>query len=177
MTQPGNTAYFKTYKIATWEAAYQHLFPISWQIETFASELVPTYLTLINKKWVSLRVVSYRLPCLFWKLTILWSAYQLGKGFFETKFLGQTFDSKLSFKAHIGILKRKCLKAMHLLRVVAHTDWGADSTTLSFSGEIQVRRWMHCLRICQRLVSGIFRPRSKRCTACLSWCVHNNSDF
>ena len=48
----------------------------------------------------------------------------------EAKFLGILFDSKLSFKAHIANLKKKCLKAMNLLRVVAHTDWGADSTTL-----------------------------------------------
>ena len=48
----------------------------------------------------------------------------------EAKFLGVIFDSKLSFKAHIAYLKKKCLKAMNLLRVVAHTDWGADSTTL-----------------------------------------------
>ena len=48
----------------------------------------------------------------------------------ETKFLGLVFDSKLSFKAHISYLKKKCLKAMNLLRVVSHTDWGADSTAL-----------------------------------------------
>ena len=48
----------------------------------------------------------------------------------ETKFLGLIFDNKLSFKAHISYLKKKCLKAMNLLRVIAHTDWGADSTTL-----------------------------------------------
>jgi hypothetical protein len=49
----------------------------------------------------------------------------------ETKFLGIIFDSKLTFKPHIANLKKKCLKAMNLLRVVAHTDWGgADSTTL-----------------------------------------------
>jgi hypothetical protein len=48
----------------------------------------------------------------------------------ETKFLGLVFDSKLSFKAHIDYLKKKCLKAMNLLRVVSSTDWGADSTTL-----------------------------------------------
>jgi hypothetical protein len=47
----------------------------------------------------------------------------------ETKFLGLIFDSKLSFKLHIAYLK-KCLKAMNLLRVVANTGWGADSTTL-----------------------------------------------
>lgn len=48
----------------------------------------------------------------------------------EAKFLGVIFDSKLTFKPHIANLKKKCLKAMNLLRVVAHTDWGADSTTL-----------------------------------------------
>jgi ribonuclease HI len=48
----------------------------------------------------------------------------------ETKFLGVTFDSKLTFRPHIAYLKQKCLKAMNLLRVVTYTDWGADSTTL-----------------------------------------------
>jgi hypothetical protein len=38
----------------------------------------------------------------------------------ETKFLGLIFDSKLSFKPHIAYLKKKCLKAMNLLRVVAN---------------------------------------------------------
>jgi hypothetical protein len=48
----------------------------------------------------------------------------------ETKFLGIIFDSKLTFKPHIVNLRKKCLKAMNLLRVVARTDWGGDSTTL-----------------------------------------------
>jgi hypothetical protein len=48
----------------------------------------------------------------------------------ETKFLGIIFDGKLTFKPHIANVKKECLKAMNLLRVVAHTDWGADSTTL-----------------------------------------------
>lgn len=48
----------------------------------------------------------------------------------ETKFLGLIFDKKLTFIPHIQYLKDKCLKAMNLLRVVAHTDWGADSATL-----------------------------------------------
>jgi Reverse transcriptase (RNA-dependent DNA polymerase) len=48
----------------------------------------------------------------------------------ETKFLGIIFDSKLTFKHHIANLKKKCLKAMNLLRMVAHTEWGADSSTL-----------------------------------------------
>ena len=48
----------------------------------------------------------------------------------ETKFLGIIFDSKLTFIPHIKYLKAKCLKALNLLRVVAHTDCGADYTAL-----------------------------------------------
>ena len=44
----------------------------------------------------------------------------------ENKFLGVIFDRKLSFIPHIKQLKAKCQKALNLLRVVAHTDWGAD---------------------------------------------------
>jgi len=48
----------------------------------------------------------------------------------ETKFLGVVFDRKLSFMAHIKHLKDKCTKALNLLRVLAHTSWGADQETL-----------------------------------------------
>jgi len=44
----------------------------------------------------------------------------------KTKFLGLIFDCKLSFISHLHYLKEKCLKATNLLRVVAHTSWGAD---------------------------------------------------
>ena len=44
----------------------------------------------------------------------------------ETNFLGVIFDKKLTFITHIKKLKAKCQKALNLLRVVAHTDWGAD---------------------------------------------------
>ena len=40
----------------------------------------------------------------------------------ETKFLGFIFDRKLTFSAHIKYLKNRCLKALNLLRVVAHKD-------------------------------------------------------
>ena len=46
------------------------------------------------------------------------------------KFLGVIFDRKLSFIPHINYLKAKCHKALQLLRVVAHTDWGAAQSTL-----------------------------------------------
>ena len=48
----------------------------------------------------------------------------------ENKFLGILFDRKLTFIPHINNLKAKCLKALDLLKVVAHTDWGADRKVL-----------------------------------------------
>jgi len=48
----------------------------------------------------------------------------------ETKFLGVVIDRKLSFIPHIKHLKDKCTKALNLLRVLAHTSWGADQETL-----------------------------------------------
>jgi hypothetical protein len=71
----------------------------------------------------------------------------------ETNFLGIIFDSKLTLKPHIVNLNKKCLKAMNLLRVVAHMDWGADSTlhdfaeTLPLCGEIEIRLRLCCLWI------------------------------
>jgi len=48
----------------------------------------------------------------------------------KTKFLGLIFDPKLAFIPHLHYLKEKCLKALNLLRGVAHTFWGADQQTL-----------------------------------------------
>jgi len=48
----------------------------------------------------------------------------------QTKFLRVIFDNKLTFLPHIRYLKGKCVKALNLLRVVAHTSWGADQHTL-----------------------------------------------
>ena len=48
----------------------------------------------------------------------------------ENEFLGIVFDRKLSFIPHIKQLKARCPKALNLLRVVAHTDWGADRKVL-----------------------------------------------
>ena len=48
----------------------------------------------------------------------------------DFKFLGILFDRKLSFIPHIKYLKAKCLKTLNLLKVLSHTDWGADRTVL-----------------------------------------------
>ena len=44
----------------------------------------------------------------------------------EHKFLGIIFDKKLTFKSDIKYLRSKCNKAIQLIRVIAHTDWGVD---------------------------------------------------
>jgi len=48
----------------------------------------------------------------------------------ELKFVGLIFAKKLTFIKHIKYLKGRCMKALDLLRVVAHKDWGADYATL-----------------------------------------------
>ena len=48
----------------------------------------------------------------------------------STKFLGLWWDSHLSFKKHIRVLKTQCKEALNLLRVVAHLKWGGDRDTL-----------------------------------------------
>ena len=48
----------------------------------------------------------------------------------EAKFLGVIFDQRFSFLPHLKYLKSSCQKALNVLRVVGHTDWGADRTTL-----------------------------------------------
>ncbi|CAF3444092.1 unnamed protein product, partial [Rotaria socialis] len=48
----------------------------------------------------------------------------------EFKFLGLIFDSRLTWIPHFKQLRKKCLKALDILKVVSHTSWGADRRTL-----------------------------------------------
>ena len=48
----------------------------------------------------------------------------------QAKFLGLIFDRKLSFVPHLRYLRQKCMKALNLLRVVAHAKWGSDEAAL-----------------------------------------------
>ena len=48
----------------------------------------------------------------------------------EARFLGLIFDRRLTFRSHIQDLKVRCLKSLNVLKVVSHTDWGADSKVL-----------------------------------------------
>ena len=48
----------------------------------------------------------------------------------STKFLGLWWDSHLSFKKHISVLKTQCKEALNLMQVVAHLKWEGDRDTL-----------------------------------------------
>ena len=48
----------------------------------------------------------------------------------EVKFLGLTFDRKLTWCSHIENLKRKVRKSLDILKVVSGLDWGADKKSL-----------------------------------------------
>ena len=53
----------------------------------------------------------------------------------EAKFPGVIFDRTLSYSSHVNNLKTNCLKALDILKVVGHTDWGADRKLNSVSIE------------------------------------------
>ena len=44
----------------------------------------------------------------------------------EAKFLGLIFDTKFTLKNTVRYHKSSCQKALDILQVVGHTDWGAD---------------------------------------------------
>ena len=48
----------------------------------------------------------------------------------EIKFLGLTFDSRLTWTSHIKRIKKECQSPLTMLRHLAHLDWGADKKTL-----------------------------------------------
>ena len=48
----------------------------------------------------------------------------------EVKFLGIIFDEKLTFLPHIKYLRKSCQKGLNCLKIISHTDWGADKETL-----------------------------------------------
>ena len=48
----------------------------------------------------------------------------------ETRYLGLVFDSRLTWVPHLKYIKSACQRVLSLLRVLAHTSWGADRDTL-----------------------------------------------
>lgn len=48
----------------------------------------------------------------------------------EHKFLGITFDRKLTFLPHINALKKKASRSLNILKVLSRKHWGSDRTCL-----------------------------------------------
>ena len=48
----------------------------------------------------------------------------------ETRFLGLTFDRRMTWVPHLKFVKTKCIEALKILRVLSHTTWGSDRKTL-----------------------------------------------
>ena len=48
----------------------------------------------------------------------------------STKFLGLWWDSHISFKKQISVLKTQCKEALNLIWMVSHLKWGGDRDTL-----------------------------------------------
>ena len=48
----------------------------------------------------------------------------------EAKFLGVTFDSKLSFLPHLKELKKRCQVSLNALKILSNPEWGGDIETL-----------------------------------------------
>ena len=48
----------------------------------------------------------------------------------EAKFLDVIFDRTLSYSSRVNYLKTNCVKDLNVLKVIGHTDWGADQKTL-----------------------------------------------
>ena len=49
---------------------------------------------------------------------------------YTVRFLGVTFDKKITFLPHILNLRTRCDKSLNILKVLSNTSWGADRISL-----------------------------------------------
>ncbi|GBM30278.1 hypothetical protein AVEN_178528-1 [Araneus ventricosus] len=48
----------------------------------------------------------------------------------KVRFLGILFDRKLAFLSHVKYLRKRCERALNILKVLSNTSWGADRLSL-----------------------------------------------
>ena len=69
----------------------------------------------------------------------LWLKGELVKYKTEVKFLGVTFDQKLSYRKHIENLVSRCKKRLNLLKAIRGKDWGANPETIMYTYRTYIR--------------------------------------
>ena len=69
----------------------------------------------------------------------LWLRKELIKYQKQIKFLGITFDEKLTFKPHIEDIVSRCKKRLNLLKAIRGTTWGAHPSTILYSYKVFIR--------------------------------------
>ena len=55
------------------------------------------------------------------------------------KFLGITFDKKLTFEQHINNIHDKCIKRLNLLKTISGRSWGANEETIMYTYRTFIR--------------------------------------
>lgn len=71
----------------------------------------------------------------------------------EQKFLGLTFDRRLSWNQHIKNIHSQCMQKLKLLRLLAHREWGSSRSSRSAYG-IQIPNTVTSrLRLCILYIS------------------------
>ena len=58
------------------------------------------------------------------------------------RFLGITFDKKLTFIPHILNLKEKCEKTLNILKFLSNTTWGADRLSM-----LKIYKYLICSKL------------------------------
>ena len=69
----------------------------------------------------------------------LWLGGELIKYKKHFKFLGVTFDEKLSFDLHIETIVAKCRKRLNLLKALRGKSWGANPDTIMYTYKVYIR--------------------------------------
>ena len=95
-------------------------------------------------KFVNSPYMTHKFSCWFQKsmnnnTPRLWLRGELIQYQKTIKFLGMTFDQKLSFKEHILNLVSKCRKRLNLLKALCGKSWGAHPSTILLTYKVFIR--------------------------------------
>ena len=91
-----------------------------------------------------------------------------------TKFLGLTFDSRLTRLPHIKKLKAKCLRSLNMLKYLSHPKTGCNRATLLHIYKSLIRPLLDCGSPIYRLAPTTYLKTSGYC-AVLQYSISRRS--